>query len=331
MYPGGLVSSPFDLLRLVSALAALGCGSEPSSGELFAPSLQTGASGERTDGASTTGSETDPALPVDGGRFAMGRSASGADACPVDQECHASELPEHPVDVPSFRLDETEMSVVMFRDWVNAYGRDPPTITPGQGRLASLPGSGWRAEYTAMLPSDRAALVVALACDPDATYSEQPGPNDPLPVNCITWYEALAFCIWRGGRLPSEAEWEFAAAGGDQNRLYPWGDQPVSQARAAVDVPALVPAGSLTAGEGRYGQRDLAGNVWEWMLDWLDPEAYARAVECPDCVPASEGSHRMLKGGAYSYPVVAARAAVRSGDLPGERSRAVGFRCAFDE
>src|SRR5690606_34727599 len=158
---------------------AFGCGSEPSSGELFSPSPQTGASGERTDGTSTTGGGADSALPVPGGSFALGRSASGADACPVDQECHPSELPEHPVDVSSFWLDATEVSVVMFRDWVSAYGSEPPAISPGVGRLTSLPGSGWRAEYTAILPSDRAALVVALACHPDATYSEQPGPNDP--------------------------------------------------------------------------------------------------------------------------------------------------------
>lgn len=355
---------PGEVVKLVGALAAIGCGSESPAGQHLEQGTQTASSGglasggsntghasttgdvawngsdatsadvdtaSSAGGASATGADAGSALVVPGGVFAMGRSQSGSDACPADQECHPSEQPEHDVAVATFRLDATEVSVALFRNWVDTYGSSPPVIASGTGRVVSLPGSGWQAEYAQSLPPDRASLLASLACDADATYSEESGASDSLPVNCVTWYEALAFCIARGGRLPSEAEWEFAAAGGDENRLYPWGDEPVSDARAAVEVNALVPTGSLSAGEGRYGHFDLAGNVWEWTLDWLDPEAYARAAECPGCLPSSEGSHRSLRGGAFSYPAVAARAAVRSGDLPGERSRAVGFRCAFDE
>ncbi len=276
-------------------------------------------------------SGTDAGLPVPGGEFSMGRSDAGSDACPADMECHPSEQPEHEARVAAFRMDETEVSVEEFRAWVDAYGARAPAIVEGSGSHPSVPGSGWQAAYSEHLVAERASLIAALSCDAAATYSEQPASSDELPINCVDWYEAQAYCIWRGGRLPTEAEWEFAAAGGDENRLYPWGEAAPTPERAAVAVSGPVETGTLTAGVGRYGHYDLAGNVWEWALDWLDPGAYDREIECPDCLPSSQGTHRALRGGAWSYPAVAARAATRSGELPEERSRAIGFRCAYDE
>jgi formylglycine-generating enzyme required for sulfatase activity len=88
----------------------------------------------------------------------------------------------------------------------------------------------------------------------------------------------------------------------------------------------------LDAGNGRWQHADLAGNVWEWVLDWLDPTFYDNVGDdCVDCVSSAAGTHRGLRGGAFSFDASAARAAARSGELPTERKRSIGFRCAYDE
>src|SRR6185312_9797256 len=95
---------------------------------------------------------------------------------------------------------------------------------------------------------------------------------------CITWYEAYAFCIWDGGFLPSEAEWNYAAAGGSEQRAYPWTTTSTIDCSyanyAGADGGGQCQAGGLDdvgsqspQGDGKYGQSDLAGNAWEWTLD----------------------------------------------------------------
>src|SRR6185369_11301256 len=106
-----------------------------------------------------------------------------------------------------------------------------------------------------------------------------------LPVNCLDWYEAHAFCIWDGGFLPSEAEWNYAATGGDQQRVYPWSSPPSSTAmdstNAVYDGAPLLVVGSKSAGgDGRWGHADLTGSVAEWNLDWY---ASPYASPCADC------------------------------------------------
>jgi len=266
---------------------------------------------------------------VPGGAFQMGRSADGADACPDDMDCLAAELPEHGAIVASFALDTTEVTVAEFREFVSEFTGAP---APGAGAHPDDVRSGWQSEYDDALPADTADFASSLACDTEATYTSEAGASDELPVNCVTWYEAMAFCIARGGRLPSEAEWEFAAAGGDENRLYPWGSDAVRESLAAVYPSELAPVGSLPEGAGRWQHADLAGNVWEWVLDWLDPTFYESVEgECTACLSVAAGTHRGLRGGAFSFDPSAARAAARSGELPGERKRSIGFRCAYDE
>src|SRR5262249_48377870 len=143
-----------------------------------------------------------------------------------------------PATVSSFRLDKYEVTVGRFRPFVDAASRGwvPPTgsgvhthLNGGKGLVAN-PGAGfeqgWDSFWNGNLPNTLAAWNSALVCSdifyPYSTWTAIPGKGEARPINCITWYVAYAFCIWDGGFLPTEAEWNFAASGGNQHRLYPW-------------------------------------------------------------------------------------------------------------
>ncbi|MCA9623624.1 MAG: SUMF1/EgtB/PvdO family nonheme iron enzyme, partial [Myxococcales bacterium] len=144
-----------------------------------------------------------------------------------------SNNPLFPATVSDFRLDRFEVTVGRFRRFVNAYPSSAPA--PGDGAHPAIPGSGWDASDDAKLPGDATALMAALDCGSYTTYTDQVGGQEHLPINCLTWELAFAFCAWDGGRLPTEAEWNYAAAAGAEQRLYPWG--------SAAPTPALAVAG----------------------------------------------------------------------------------------
>jgi formylglycine-generating enzyme required for sulfatase activity len=191
--------------------------------------------------------------------------------------------------------------------------------------------AGWDATWNTSLAVDTATLVAMIKCD--ATWTDTPGANEALPVNCITWFEAFAFCVWDEGFLPTAAEWNYAAAGGDAQRAYPW-SSPASSLTidCAHENYSNSPCGGAAnrvgsespTGDGAFGQSDLGGNVWEWVLDY----AGTPPVPCSDCAVLSPAANRMMRGGSWYDIAVSSRTAFLGGQAPTFRGYDAGVRCA---
>jgi len=194
--------------------------------------------------------------------------------------------------------------------------------------MRCCPGMQWRS-----LERSRPAGTPTAWSRSSSTWTDLPDTNELLPINCLTWFEAFAFCAWDGGRLPTEAEWNYAAAGGTQARVYPWSSTRVTDVdpdHAIYDAP-IARVGSKALGDGLFGQSDLAGNVWEWNLDWYR-ETYR--VPCADCAELAgdiDASGRVLRGGSYYNDPPLLRAAARGNAPPKTRDAGYGVRCARAE
>jgi len=245
----------------------------------------------------------------------------------------------YPATVSDFRLDTYEITVGRFRKFWLDYPANRPVS--GSGKNPNNPSDrGWDATWNASaLPASQAQLTANISCF-SPTYQTWSAGNDALPMNCIDWYEAEAFCIWDGGRLPTEAEWNYAAVGGTAQRLYPWGsavpDCTYANFRGAAG--AMDYCGALGTvgvnrvgsespkGDGFYGQADLAGNVWEWTQDWF-VSPYPNP--CNNCAVDAVSSGRVLRGGSFYYVLASSLlSSQRLSPAPSGRDFDVGARCA---
>ncbi|WP_437295586.1 formylglycine-generating enzyme family protein [Sorangium sp. So ce426] len=241
----------------------------------------------------------------------------------------------YPATVSRFALDRFEVTVGRFRKFVEAYPGSKPA--EGAGAHPLIDGSGWNAEWA--LPENAADLRQAAKCSGAyQTWTDEAGANEHLPMHCLDWYVAFAFCAWDGGRLATEAEWNYAAAGGDEQREYPWGSG-IDGDRAVYNctgdgsvagrcVPSdILPVGSKPRGDGRWGHSDLAGNMSEWVLDW-----YADyPVSCNDCAitsTASPASSRVIRGGSWNSSASDLHYSRRYDYDPSVRANNIGTRCA---
>lgn len=160
------------------------------------------------------------------------------------------------------------------------------------------------------------------------------------PVVCVTWDEAAAFAKWFGGRLPTEAEWEYAARS-PAAWVFPWGNT-YNAGRANIDevssnvtggkrLQATTPVGTYPTGKSWIGASDMAGNVWEWTSDWYAEQYYASRPK-PDNDPLGPetGTQRIVKGGSYSAQVVNARCSQRGRNTPTNPTIGIGFRMVVE-
>lgn len=182
---------------------------------------------------------------------------------------------------------------------------------------------------------------------PAPAYWDDPRLNKPnQPVVGVNWHDAKAFCEWNGKRLPTEAEWEKAARGPDAT-LYPWGNKPdPSKANYGKRLDTTEPVDSHPEGVSYYGVHNMAGNVFEWVSDWYDPQYYGRLETMVNPAgPAKPiwlggtgtyvdrltvGEKRVIRGGSWIAPEATVRSTHRFWNHPQNNSYGVGlgFRCA---
>jgi formylglycine-generating enzyme required for sulfatase activity len=230
------------------------------------------------------------------------------------------------------------VTVGRFRKFVAAYNGPPAA---GAGAHPLIANSGWQTAWNGSIATSSAALTTAVQCEASTQTWHTDGSTDRLPMNCVSWFEAFAFCAWDGGRLPTETEWEYTAAGGSNEWEYPWGNTPVpiseqnnanatfycwgDGSRDSCSFADILPAGSKPAGAGRWGQLDLAGSMWEWSLDWWSQYTIA----CSNCANIASGTERMVRGGAWNYDASYLKAWYRNYAVgPENRQSETGFRCA---
>jgi formylglycine-generating enzyme required for sulfatase activity len=254
--------------------------------------------------------------------------------------------------VNGLRLDKYLVTVGRFRQFAQAWtGGWLPTEGSGKqehlngGNGLNAAGGGYEPGWVASDSANVAPTSGYLACKSSyVTWTPSVGSNESLPINCVNWYEAYAFCIWDGGFLPSEAEWAYVAAGGSLQREYPWGPTdpgptnqyaiyacnypgpPDSSLISCAGVVNVASVGAASLGAGFWGQLDLTGEVSEWNLDWyagtyLDP--------CTDCAYLTSASFRVVRGGSFESPATSdLLGSLRAFDKPTLRISDIGFRCA---
>jgi serine/threonine-protein kinase len=207
------------------------------------------------------------------------------------------DLPLHHVTLAAFTIDRTEITVARYAACVAAGCCTPPTYDGSYSGREPYYGNEEFAEY---------------------------------PVIFVTWEQARRYCEGLGKRLPTEAQWEFAARGTDW-RPYPWGTDGPSRSLANYDRPRengdTQPVGAHESGASPYGALDMAGNVWEWVNDWYDPAYYATSPEADPPGPET-GVARVVRGGSFASSEDELFAFYRLSFLPAESLATVGFRCA---
>lgn len=281
---------------------------------------------------------------VEGGTFTMGSASSCPSELSAPEGCALRASPPSPtVRVDPFWLDAYEVSVARFRRFWAERARDGGAAT--RARPVAYPGG----RSVAWPPESPAAPSTMAGC----AWSTNPGANESRPIDCMSYWIALEFCAWDGGRLPTEAEWEYAARwrsvpaeGLAPGRWYPWGDAPPSDAcdRArwnADRTPGCMRWGATSAPVGTFpptgGLYDLAGNLSEYTADRYTPfgaGCWAAGGDNPLCAEtagaATAADERVVTrgGGWNTYASAWLRGPSRRGLSPTQGHLGVGLRCA---
>ncbi|RZU41023.1 formylglycine-generating enzyme family protein [Edaphobacter modestus] len=277
-------------------------------------------------------------LSLPGGTFLMGTDY--ADSFPDD-----GEGPVREVTVAPFLIDKYPVTNQLFEQFVRSTGYRTEAETFGWSFVfwSHIPKANF-----ASLVEDTVAAAPWWCKVPGASWNTPEGPGSHLsgrenyPVVHVSWNDALAFCQWSGQRLPTEAEWEYAARGGLQQKLYPWGDKlrPDGKHRCNIwqgEFPDRDTGDDGYAGTcpvdafppNGFGIYSITGNAWEWCADWFDTH-YHRTAGRNNPTGPSTGTSRVMKGGSFlchkSY-CNRYRVAARSSNTPDSSTANIGFRC----
>ena len=279
---------------------------------------------------------------IEGGWFEMGDTFGDGES---------DEKPVHRVRVSTFLMDKNELSVGEFRKFIEATGYRTDAEKEGSSYVITSSG-GWESK-------------TGVNWRHDARGNVRPGSENNHPVIHVSWNDAVAYCNWRskqeglrpvytisgssvsadwsanGYRLPTEAEWEYAARSGGKEYKYAWGngspkgnigdetarktysDWSVVWSGYSDGYVHTAPVGSFPQGD--LGLNDMTGNVWEWCWDWYGSSYYGSSPS-EDPKGPSSGSRRVLRGGSWSYGPALVRAARRGRGTPSYRDYYIGFR-----
>ncbi|GIP36971.1 hypothetical protein J31TS4_02510 [Paenibacillus sp. J31TS4] len=287
------------------------------------------------------GTEREGMVLIPAGEFLMGNNFRQY-GFPKD-----GEEPVHKVKLDAFYLDTTAVTNAQFREFVQAtkYKTEAERF-------------GWSFVFRQFVqPSDYHRVISRVPGTSwwigmyDAYWYCPEGPSSTIedrldhPVVHVTWNDAKAYAKWAGKRLPTEAEWEYAARGGLEQQLFPWGNELTPDGKHMCNIWQGVFPEKNTARDGflgtapakwydpnGYGLYQVSGNVWEWTADWFSPTYYEESPEYAPQGPA-KGERRSMRGGSYlchkSY-CNRYRVAARNSNTPDTSAGNIGFRCAAD-
>jgi formylglycine-generating enzyme len=280
------------------------------------------------------------ALP--GGTFLMGTDYP--DGFPGD-----GEGPVHAVTIDSFRIDPHPVTNTQFERFISATSYKTEAERFGWSFVfwAHVPRARFRE-----LVKDRVADAPWWCLVPGASWNSPEGPGSEIsrrghhPVVHVSWNDAQAYCVWSGKTLPTEAQWEFAARGGLEQKLYPWGNKLRPGGKHLCNIWQGNFPDEDTAEDGYsttcpveafpangYGLFSMTGNTWEWCADWFSPESHSQPTNMNPHGPMS-GEARVVKGGSFlchhSY-CNRYRVAARTSNTPDSTTGHIGFRCAVND
>jgi formylglycine-generating enzyme required for sulfatase activity len=247
-----------------------------------------------------TDSKGVPMVQVPAGWFKMGNNAGDS-----------NEQPVHEIYLDEYYIDQYEVTNEQFVAFLNDQGNRE------EG------GRNWYDPTYGQIEERDERWQVA----PPGLFEQR---SEQHPVTGVSWYGAQAYCAWRGGHLPTEAQWEKAARGDDE-RTYPWGEEIASHLARYYNSGGggIAPVGHYPEGVSPYGAYDMAGNVWEWVADAYDSEYYQHSPARNPTGPADEQniSSKVLRGGSWDSLVNNSRASYRLFGAPYNQRVGLGLRC----